>query len=78
MTITEIAEPFDMSFYAVSKHVKVLERAGLIRREIRGREHHCRLEAAPLRDAARWLESYRTFWEQTLDALEEHVTKRRK
>ena len=61
---------FPMSFNAVSKHVKVLERAGLVRRRVRGREHWLRLEPRPLRDAARWLEHYRAFWDTRLDALE--------
>src|SRR5215470_12172598 len=72
-TITEIAEPFPVSLNAVSKHVMVLERAGLIRREIQGREHLCSLEPRPLRDAAAWLEHYRRFWEARLDALERYV-----
>jgi len=54
----------------VSKHVKVLERAGLVERRIRGREHRLRLRAEPLREAARWLEHYRRFWGERLDALE--------
>src|SRR6478609_1753731 len=66
MTISEIAEPFDMSFYAVSKHVRVLENAGLILRDVRGREHHCSLNPEPLREAGAWIENYRTFWEQRL------------
>ena len=69
-TISELANPFAMSLAAVSKHLGVLERAGLVRREIRGREHHCHLKAAPLRDAARWVAAYAEFWEQRLDALE--------
>jgi DNA-binding transcriptional ArsR family regulator len=59
-----------MSLNAVSKHVKVLERAGLVRRRIRGREHLLRLNPAPLREATRWLEHYRAFWDGRLDALE--------
>jgi len=66
-----------MSFAAVSKHVITLERAGLVRREIVGREHHCHLAARPLEGAAGWLERYRRFWEVRLDALEAHVLKRR-
>lgn len=68
--VTELAAPFDMSLNAVSKHLRVLERAGLLRREIRGREHHCALEAAPLEGAAEWIEFYRRFWTTRLDALE--------
>lgn len=77
-TVTEIAEPFDVSLTAVSKHVRVLEEAGLLRREIRGREHRCSLQAAPLQQASRWMEEYRVFWEQRLDALEEFLRSRRK
>lgn len=68
--VTELAAPFDMSLNAVSKHLRVLERAGLLRREIRGREHHCALEAGPLEGAAEWIEFYRRFWTTRLDALE--------
>jgi DNA-binding transcriptional ArsR family regulator len=75
-TITEIAKPFPVSLNAVSKHVMVLERAGLIRREIQGREHLCRLESRPLQDATAWLERYRHFWDLRLDALEHYVTKK--
>jgi len=75
-TITEIAEPFPISLNAVSKHVMVLERAGLIRREIQGREHRCTLEARPLQDATAWLDDYRRFWETRLDALERYVTRK--
>jgi len=72
-TITEIAAPFPVSLNAISKHVMVLERAGLIRREIAGREHRCRLTPEPLREAAYWLEHYRHFWNVRLDALESHL-----
>jgi len=72
-TISELAEPLPMSFAAVSKHLAVLERAGLVAREIRGREHHCRLSPAPLRDAARWVAQYADFWEQRLDALDAYL-----
>ena len=75
-TITEIAKPFPMSLNAVSKHVMVLERAGLIRREIHGREHLCRLDPRPLRDATAWLDHYRQFWDVRLDALERYVARK--
>jgi DNA-binding transcriptional ArsR family regulator len=65
-----LANRFPMSFNGVSKHVKVLERAGLVQRQIRGREHRLRLRPEPLREAARWLEHYRAFWEKRLDSLE--------
>jgi len=77
-TITEIARPFRFSLNAISKHVMVLEQAGLVRREIRGREHHCRINARPLREANDWLERYRQFWEVRLDALELYVARKYK
>ena len=70
-----LAGRFPMSFNAVSKHVKVLERAGLVRRRVRGREHMLRLQPGPLREASRWLEYYRTFWDARLDALEAMLVK---
>jgi DNA-binding transcriptional ArsR family regulator len=72
-TINEIAKPFPVSLNAVSKHVMVLERAGLLRRQVKGREHHCRIDARPLHQANAWLERYRQFWDQRLDALETYV-----
>jgi DNA-binding transcriptional ArsR family regulator len=77
LTVSEIAEPLDMSLNAVSKHLKILERASLIRRNIRGREHHLSLHAEPLREAVQWAESYREFWERRLDALEELIVSRK-
>lgn len=77
-SITALAEPFEMSFAAVSKHVLVLERAGLVRREIVGREHHCHLAPRPFEEASGWLETYRDFWESRLDALEARVLERRR
>ena len=75
-TVNEIARPFPVSLNAVSKHLMVLERAGLIRRQIKGREHHCWIEPRPLREAENWLEHYRTFWEQRMDALENYVRRK--
>lgn len=72
-SVTELAEPFDMSLPAVSKHLKVLERAGLI---VRGRDAQwrpCRLEPAPLRDVDDWVGQYRKFWDQSFDRLEEYL-----
>jgi DNA-binding transcriptional ArsR family regulator len=69
-TIGQLAEPFDMSLAAASKHVKVLEGAGLIRREVRGRTHLCRLDPGPLASAHDWLTFYERFWNNRLDALE--------
>jgi DNA-binding transcriptional ArsR family regulator len=75
-TINEIAKPFPFSLNAVSKHVMVLERAGLLRREIKGRKHYCWIEPCPLREADEWLEHYRQFWEQRMDALEVYVARK--
>jgi DNA-binding transcriptional ArsR family regulator len=77
-TVSEIAKPFPVSLNAISKHILVLERAGLIRREITGREHHCRLEPEPLQKASAWLDHYRKFWDVRLDALERHIMARKK
>ena len=74
--VTELAAPFDMSLPAVSKHLRVLERAGLIARAVDGRIHRCSLSVGPLRDADRWLAGYRSFWEGTLDSLARHVEDR--
>jgi len=70
-----LAQRFPISFNGVSKHVKVLEQAGLVRRSVRGREHWLALRPAPLRDASRWLEHYREFWDNRLDALEEFLVR---
>ncbi len=70
-TVTELAEPFKMSLAAISKHVKVLESAGLLRRTVSGRTHTCRLDPAPLAVARQWLEYYEGFWSDRLDALEQ-------
>jgi DNA-binding transcriptional ArsR family regulator len=69
-SVLEIAGHFDISLNGVSKHLKVLEHAGLISRNIQGRTHHCYLEAAQLREAGAWIDYYRPYWEQRLDALE--------
>lgn len=68
--ISELAAPFDMSFAAASKHVRVLEDAGLLRREVKGRSHICRIDPAPLAAADRWLQFYEHFWNRKLDALD--------
>jgi DNA-binding transcriptional ArsR family regulator len=72
-TVTELAEPYEMSMAAVSKHLKVLERAGLIARGRKAQWRPCRLEAGPLRDVAGWLEDYRRFWDESLDRLEGYL-----
>src|SRR5580692_6819523 len=68
--IGELAAPFRMSLAAASKHVKVLESAGLVRRKVQGRSHICRIEPSPLAAADRWLRYYERFWSKRLDALE--------
>lgn len=70
-SIGELADPFEMSFAGASKHVKVLEDAGLVRREVRGRTHICRLEPGPLASADQWLRHYERFWTSRLDTLEQ-------
>jgi DNA-binding transcriptional ArsR family regulator len=72
-SVTELAEPFAMSLPAVSKHLKVLERAGLIARSRTAQWRPCRLEAAPLGEVAGWLEHYRRFWEASLDRLDDYL-----
>jgi DNA-binding transcriptional ArsR family regulator len=75
LNVGSLAERFPMSLNGVSKHVKVLERAGLIERTVQGREHRLRLNAEPLREASMWLEHYRTFWDTRLAALETFLLK---
>ncbi|MEX2046533.1 MAG: metalloregulator ArsR/SmtB family transcription factor [Chloroflexota bacterium] len=72
-SVTELAKPFDMTLPAVSKHLKVLERAGLIARGREAQWRPCRLKAQRLEEAAGWVERYRIFWEQSLDRLDEHL-----
>ena len=71
-TVTELAKPYPISLPAVSKHLRVLEKAGLISRRRAGRAQICRLEARPMKRASEWLERHRAFWDAKLDALEEH------
>lgn len=72
-TVTELAEPFDMTLPAVTKHLKVLERAGLIARARRAQWRPCRLKASPLKSVADWVEDYREFWEQSIDRLDHYL-----
>ena len=72
-TVGELAEPFTMSLPAVSKNLKVLERAGLIIRGRKAQWRPCRIEAGPLKDVAQWLEHYRRFWDDSFDRLEEYL-----
>lgn len=76
--VTDVAEPFAMSLAAVSKHVKVLERAGLVRRARNGREHTLELDAAPLQAVAQWAHRYEGYWTERLDQLEAFFTQRKK
>jgi DNA-binding transcriptional ArsR family regulator len=71
--VTELAEPFEMSLPAVSRHIRVLERARLVVRTVDGRVHHCSLDLEPLRTVEAWLRHYRSFWEENLDALAHFV-----
>jgi len=75
--VTDIASEFPISLNSISKHIRMLERAGLVKRSIAGRDHLLSLEAAPLAEAAMWIEHYRRFWEGRLAALEAFVTRQR-
>jgi DNA-binding transcriptional ArsR family regulator len=72
-SVTQLAEPFEMSMPAISKHLKVLERAGLIARGREAQWRPCRLEAGPLKDVAGWVEHYRRFWEESFDRLDDYL-----
>src|SRR5690349_966830 len=72
-SVGELAEPFDISLPAVTKHLKVLQRAGLISQGREAQWRPCRLEARPMREAAQWMESYRKHWEQRFDRLDEYL-----
>ena len=72
-TVTELAEPFDMSLPGISKHLKVLQRAGLIEQGRQAQWRPCRLQAGPLRDVAGWMEQYRRFYEERLDRLDDYL-----
>jgi DNA-binding transcriptional ArsR family regulator len=73
--VGELAEPFDMTLPAISKHLKVLERAGLIARGREAQRRPCRLEAEPLREVLEWVADYREFWDQRLDRLQAYLDK---
>lgn len=73
VSVTELAAPFEMSLPAITKHLKVLERAGLIARGRDAQWRPCRLEAGPLKDVADWVERYRSFWEQSFDRLDDYL-----
>lgn len=78
LTVTELAQPYAMSLNGASKHIKKLERAGLLRRHVRGREHLCALDAGGLEDAVRWMNHYSEFWSERMDALETWLLRKRK
>src|SRR6202047_4317820 len=75
VSVTKLAEPFEMSMPAISKHLKVLERAGLIARGREAQWRPCRLEAGPLKEVAGWVEHYRRFWEESFDRLDDYLRK---
>ena len=77
-TVGELAEPYDMSMAAVSKHLKVLEKAGLISRGKEAQWRPCKLEAAPMAEVADWVENYRRFWEESLDRLGDYLAELQK
>ena len=76
-TVSELAEPFEVSLPAISRHLKVLERAGLLTRDIEGRIHRCRLEAHRMKAAALWIDQYRAFWEHQFASLARYLKKTR-
>lgn len=77
-TVSDLAEPYDMSLAAVSKHLKVLEKAGLISRGKEAQWRPCRLEAAPMAEVADWVETYRRFWDESLDRLGDYLAELQK
>lgn len=78
LTVGQLAEPFSMSLEAASKHIRVLEGAGLVHRKVEGRRHICQLDARPLESATAWMRFYERFWTEQLDALEDHFRRRQK
>ena len=78
LTVTELARPCAMSLNGASKHIKKLEKSGLVRRSITGREHLCALDARGFEDAVNWMRHYSVFWAGRIDALESHLTSKRK
>jgi len=77
-TVTQLAEPFRMTLPAVSKHLKVLQKAGLVKQGREAQWRPCRLEAAPLKDATEWMEKYRVYWENSFDQLDDYLLKKQK
>ena len=78
LKVTDLARPYAMTLNAASKHIKTLERAGLIRRSISGREHSCQLDASRFDEAMNWMRYHSEFWSGRMDALEQHLTDKRK
>ncbi len=76
-TVTDIAQPFDMSLNAISKHLKILERACLIQRQVVGREHYCSISLQPLEEVSNWLTYYQAFWTSRFDAMEQEIIARK-
>ncbi len=76
-TVTDIAAPFELSLNAISKHLKVLEKAGLIQRQVQGREHYCRIRPEPIEEVSNWLTYYQAFWTSRLDAMEQELINRK-
>ena len=76
--VSDLAEPFDVSLPAISKHLRVLEQAGLLGRDIEGRTHRCRLDAKPMQEVAEWVDRYRRFWEAQFDALAKYLGETRR
>jgi len=72
-TVAELAKPFKVSAPAITKHMRILEDAGLLSRQKQGREHHCRLEQKRMQEAVAWIENHRQFWNERLDALERYL-----
>lgn len=72
-TVAQLARPFNVSAPAITRHMRILEEAGLLSRKRRGREHHCRLEQERMQEAVAWIEQHRKFWNQRLDALERYL-----
>ncbi|OGC78709.1 MAG: transcriptional regulator [candidate division Zixibacteria bacterium RBG_16_50_21] len=77
-TVTQLAEPFDVSLPAISKHLRVLEGAGLLVQERQGRIRRCQLSVKPLHDAARWIDRYRRFWQESFDRLDDYLLELKK
>ena len=75
MTVKELSAPFSMSKPAITKHLKILERAGLLSRNIVGRVHHCKLEAKPMQQVSDWVTHFEVFWNERFDALEDYLNK---